>query len=51
MRFSDASNAQICVTGLWSGPSVFHRKPSQVMFVIDVLMMIVVIIVLIVGEG
>ena len=29
MRFSAASNAQICVAGFWSGPSVFHRKPSQ----------------------
>ena len=29
LRFSDASNAQICVIVFWSKPSVFHRKPSQ----------------------
>ena len=27
--FRRASNAQICVTGFWSGPSVFHRKPTE----------------------
>ena len=29
LRFSAASDAQICVIVFWSGPSVFHRKPSQ----------------------
>ena len=32
LRFSDASDAQICIV-FWSKPSVFHRKPSRESYV------------------